>query len=123
MATYGNGKSNGNGAKQYMSRKWFLTLLIVALATIGTFIPPMISAWVFGEPKPLVILSGAEWVSVIAMVAAAYIGGNVWQKREELKANASFSFSASANANANGNNTTSTPADATPDPKKELGEA
>lgn len=76
---------NGND-KQRRSRKWFLILLIIGLSTVGAFIPPMISAWVFGEPKPLVIISGTEWVSVISMIVAAYITGNVWQRREELKA-------------------------------------
>lgn len=78
---------NEEGEKTYRSRKWFLTLLIFTISTIGTFVPPMVGAWVFGETKPLVILSGTEWVSLISMVAAAYIGGNVWQKREEMKAN------------------------------------
>ena len=68
-----------------MSRKWFLVLSIIILATLGTFLPPLISAWVFGESVPLVILSGTEWVSVISMIVAAYIGGNVWQKREEMR--------------------------------------
>ena len=71
--------------KQNMSRKWFLVLLIFSIATLGTFLPPLISAWVFGASVPLVILSGTEWVSVISMVTAAYIGGNVWQKREEMR--------------------------------------
>ena len=77
---------NGNGERRYRSRKWFLILLIIGLSTVGAFLPPMVSAWVFGEPKPLVIISGTEWVSVISMIVAAYITGNVWQKREELKA-------------------------------------
>lgn len=68
------------------SRKWFLILLVVGLATVGAFIPPMISAWVFGEPKPLVIISGTEWVSVISMIVAAYITGNVFQKKIERDA-------------------------------------
>lgn len=64
----------------HISRKWILVLIVVSLATIGTFIPPIFSLWVLKTKKPLVILSGTEWVSVITMIAAAYIGGNVWQK-------------------------------------------
>lgn len=74
-----------NKGQEYKSRKWFLVLLIVSIATIGTFVPPMISAWVFGEPKPLIILSGTEWVSVISMIVSAYIAGNVFQKHVEAK--------------------------------------
>ena len=93
-------ENNGNGVKTYRSRKWFLTLLITTIATIGTFLPPVISTWIFGDAKPLIILTGTEWVSVISMVAAAYIGGNVWQKREELKANGSLTLSANVSAGA-----------------------
>lgn len=81
----GNGDSNGNGEKRQMSRKWALALLVVILATVGTFIPPLVSAWIFKAAKPLIILTGTEWVSVITMVTAAYIGGNVWQKHVENK--------------------------------------
>lgn len=80
-----NGNGNGNGLKKQRSRKWILVLLVVALATIGAFVPPLLSAWAFGATKPLFLLSGAEWVSVITMVTAAYIGGNVWQKHVEKK--------------------------------------
>ena len=83
------------------SRKWFLVLLIISLATLGTFAPPLISAWVFGEATPLVILSGTEWVSIISMIAAAYIGGNVWQKREELRAGTTINASVGASYGVN----------------------
>lgn len=87
---------NGNGEKRYRSRKWFLVLIIIVLATLGAFLPPVISSWVFGEPKPLIILSGTEWVSVISLIVAAYITGNVFQKREEIKASTSLKLNASA---------------------------
>jgi len=80
-----NGNGNGNGLKTQRSRKWVLVLLVVSLATLGAFVPPLLSAWLFGAAKPLFLLSGAEWVSVITMVTAAYIGGNVWQKHVEKK--------------------------------------
>lgn len=72
--------------REFRSRKWFLVLLLVGIVTIGTFLPPMISAWVFGEPKPLVIISGTEWVSAISIIVGAYITGNVFQKHVEAKA-------------------------------------
>ena len=61
------------------SRKWFLVLLVITLASVGAFVPPVVSI-LLKAVKPLIILSGTEWVSVITMVTAAYIGGNVWQK-------------------------------------------
>jgi hypothetical protein len=75
---------NGNGTV-YTSRKWKLILLIVILATLGAFLPPLVSAWLFGAEKPLVILSGTEWVSVITLVSGAYLGANVWQKYVQKK--------------------------------------
>jgi Na+-driven multidrug efflux pump len=74
-----------NRGQEARSRKWLLVLIIIGISTIGTFLPPIISAWVFGEPKPLVILSGTEWVSVISLVVGAYITGNVFQKHVEAK--------------------------------------
>jgi len=91
--------SNGNGEyKRQMSRKWALALLVVVLATVGAFFPPLFSAWFFNAAKPLVIVSGTEWVSVITMVTAAYIGGNVWQKHVESKASASGQVTISTSA-------------------------
>jgi len=80
-----NKNGNGDDLKKQRSRKWVLVLLVVALATVGAFVPPLLSAWVFGAAKPLFLLSGAEWVSIITMVTAAYIGGNVLQKHVEKK--------------------------------------
>jgi len=74
-----NGNGNGNGAL-YVSRKWKLVLLVVILATIGAFLPPLISAWLLGAAKPLVILTGTEWVSIVTLSVSAYFGANVWEK-------------------------------------------
>jgi len=76
--------TNGQFVK-YPSRKWKLVLLVVILATIGAFLPPLASIWLFCAEKPLVILSGTEWVSIVTMVASAYFGVNVWQKHVEKK--------------------------------------
>ena len=96
-----NGK-NGNGVKAYkktQSRKWRLALLVLLLATFGTFLPPIVSVWIFGASKAMVILSGMEWVSVITMVVGLYIGGNVYQKHVERKhMGTGVSLNASVNA-------------------------
>lgn len=77
--------SESENGTQYPSRKWKLVLLVVILATLGAFLPPLISAWLFGAEKPLVILSGTEWVSVVTLSVSAYFGANVWQKHVEKK--------------------------------------
>lgn len=62
------------------SRKWKLVLLVLIIATIGTFIPPMVSAWLFKAPAILEILTGGHFVTLITLVVSAYYGANVWQK-------------------------------------------
>lgn len=100
--------SNGNGFKEYskwQSRKWRLALLAIFLATLGAFLPPAISLWVFESYKPLIILSGTEWVSVVTLVVGLYIGGNVYQKHIEKKSlSAGFSLNASLGASAEAGN-------------------
>jgi hypothetical protein len=76
---------NGNLNEQYPSRKWKLVLLVVILATIGAFLPPLVSIWLLAAEKPLVILSGTEWVSIVTLSVSAYFGANVWQKYVEKK--------------------------------------
>jgi len=85
------------------SRKWKLVLLVILLATLGTVVPPVISAWVFGALKPLVIISGTEYVSVLTLVVSAYFGANVFQKHVENKASASLELKANMNVS-DGNN-------------------
>ena len=65
---------------EYVSRKWKLVLLVVILATIGAFLPPLISVWLLGVKTPLAILSGSEWVSIVTLSVSAYFGANVWEK-------------------------------------------
>jgi Na+-driven multidrug efflux pump len=76
--------------RKSQSRKWKLVLLVVVLATVGTFVPPMLSAWLFKSATPLIIISGTEYVSVLTLVVSAYFGANVIQKHVEGKANASI---------------------------------
>ena len=80
--------ANGNGkeAKIARSRKWFLVLSVFIITTLGVFLPPIISAWLFKAATPLVILTGAEYVSVVTLVVSAYFAGNIWQKKVESDA-------------------------------------
>lgn len=62
------------------SRKWRLVLMVLVISTLGAFIPPILSAWVFRDENVLVILSGTQLVSLISIIVSAYFGFNVWQK-------------------------------------------
>jgi hypothetical protein len=83
-------ESIDNSESKYRSRKWYLTLLIIAICTIGTFVPPILSVWVLDEKTPLVILSGSEYVTLITLIISVYFGANVWEKRETARANCEF---------------------------------
>jgi hypothetical protein len=74
---------NGNGTeyKKTQSRKWRLVLIVIALATIGLFLPPLVSLWVLKADNALFLISGTEWVSVITLVVSAYFGANILQKK------------------------------------------
>jgi len=87
-------KKSSDEYKKTQSRKWKLVLLVILLATIGAFAPPMISMWLFGAIKPLVIVSGTEFVSLLTLVVSAYFGANVWQKHVEHKNGASLKLEA-----------------------------
>jgi len=67
------------------NRKWHLALLVVIIATIGLFAPPLLSVWLFGAKQPLTILSGTEFVSIVTLVVSCYFGANVWQRHVETK--------------------------------------
>jgi hypothetical protein len=67
------------------SRKWKLVLLIVWLSTIGCFFPPLCSVWLFDALRPLTIISGTEYISLLTLATATYFGANVWQKKVEGK--------------------------------------
>jgi len=66
--------------EKMQSRKFMLVILIIILATLGTFIPPILGLFNF----TLKILSGAEWVTVVSLVIGSYIAGNSWQNRAEI---------------------------------------
>ena len=63
---------------KYKSRKWLLVLLVIALAVLGAFFPPIASLFL---SKPLAILTGTEFVSLVSLVVGAYFGFNSYQNR------------------------------------------
>jgi hypothetical protein len=91
----GTTEFNGKEYKKTNSRKWKLVLLILLIATIGTFVPPLLSAWVFKASSALFILTGGHFVTLVTLIVSAYFGANVWQKHV-LKGEASINLSASA---------------------------
>jgi hypothetical protein len=79
------------------SRKWKLILLIVWISTIGCYLPPIISVWLFDSIRPLIIISGTEYISLLTLAVASYFGANIWQKKIEgnvVTANAATSTEA-----------------------------
>ena len=64
----------------FKSRKWILVLLVLVIATLGTFIPPIISMW-RNQAEPLQVLTGGNFVTIISIVLSAYFGFNVLEKR------------------------------------------
>lgn len=66
-----------------MSRKLILLYIVVGLATLGAFVPPIIS-WALAlagkNSPPFEILGSTEWVSMISLVVSTYFGSNVWEK-------------------------------------------
>jgi Na+-driven multidrug efflux pump len=85
--------ANGKEYNKYQSRKWRLVMLVIILATLGCFAPPIASLFFAGK---LAIISGTEWVSIITLVVSAYFGANVLQKR--IEGNNSITLSAGVNA-------------------------
>ena len=68
--------------EKLQSRKYQLVIIIIILATLGTFCPPIFS--IFGIK--FAILSGTEFVSLITLIIGAYFGANAWQNRAEINA-------------------------------------
>jgi len=81
-------EKNGNELKiytKYQSRKWQLVVVVLAIATLGLFVPPVLSLFVFKMPQAFFIITGTEWVSVVTLIVAAYFGANIWQKHVERR--------------------------------------
>lgn len=65
------------------SRKLALLYIVIVLATLGAFVPPIIT-WILNlcgkNAPPFEILGSTEWVSMISLVVSTYFGSNVWEK-------------------------------------------
>lgn len=76
-------KLNGWLEMRLKSRKLSLLYIVIVLATVGAFAPPIIS-WVLAlygkNSPPFEILGSTEWVSMISLVVTTYFGSNVWEK-------------------------------------------
>ncbi len=70
----------------FMSRKWILVLLVLAISTLGTFVPPIVS-YFCGCDLSIQILSGGNYVTIISFVLSAYMGFNVWEKKVDSDSN------------------------------------
>ncbi len=70
-----------------ISRKLFLLYVVIVLATLGAFVPPIIN-WALAlagkRVTPLEILGSTEWISMISLVVSTYFGSNVWEKHVAL---------------------------------------
>jgi len=77
--------TDDNIADSGTSKKWTLVLLVVLLSSLGVFLPPIVSIWIFKAVTPLVVISGTEYVSLLTFIVSAYFGANVWQKHIETK--------------------------------------
>jgi len=65
------------------SRKLSLLYVVLGLATLGAFAPPLIT-WILNmcgkNSPPFEILGSTEWVSMVSLVVTTYFGSNVWEK-------------------------------------------
>jgi len=80
-------KLNGWLGNRMKSRKLLLLYIVIFLATLGTFVPPIVT-WVLAlcgkNAPPFEILGSTEWVSMISLVVSTYFGSNVWEKHVAL---------------------------------------
>lgn len=67
------------------SRKWALVLSVFWISTLMLLVPPLLSVWLFGAEKPMIILTGVEYVSLVSLSVGSYFGANVFQKNVELR--------------------------------------
>lgn len=93
--------NNGNEYKKTQSRKWRLVLYVLAIATLGVFLPPILSN-VFGASSTLVILTGGHFVTLVTLIVSAYFGANVLQKKFVADSNGKSNTKSEIKANENG---------------------
>jgi len=73
------------------SRKTKLLIAIIILATLGTFIPPLVCWLIWLATKqpiqPLIILTDGDWITIISIIVPAYMGALTWEKHIALSNN------------------------------------
>ena len=75
--------------EKYLMKSRKLTLLtwVIILATVGTFIPPLV-CWILALFKyhiqSFMILTDGDWITVISITIPAYMGALTWEKHIAL---------------------------------------
>lgn len=64
------------------SRKFWIVVIMLICSTAMTVIPPVLG-WLYGHS--IVILTGAEYVTVCSLIINGYLVANVIQKRGEIR--------------------------------------
>lgn len=66
---------------RYTSRKYKITLLIFITTSLLCALPPCLSIFLFKTTAPLIVLSGAEYVTVLTTLMGIYFSANVYEKK------------------------------------------
>jgi len=74
-------KDKNSFSNRVASRKYILTIIIFLAGTLLCGLPPLLSIFIYGCPTALVILSGAEWVTITTMLCGFYFGANLVQRK------------------------------------------
>lgn len=68
--------------KKPTNTRWKLTKIILVLATVSFFLPAVINfilQFFLVSFTALVLLSAAEWVTVVSLIIGVYTSGNIMQ--------------------------------------------
>lgn len=66
---------------RYTSRKYKITLLIFITTSLLCILPPCLSIFLFKTATPLIVLSGAEYVTILTTLMGIYFSANVYEKK------------------------------------------
>ena len=66
---------------KYDSRKYKITLLIFLTTSLICVLPPCLSIFLFKSTAPIIILSGAEYVTILTTLMGIYFSANVYEKK------------------------------------------
>lgn len=65
----------------YTSRKYKITLLIFFTTSLICALPPCLSVFIFKATAPLIIISGAEYITILTTLIGIYFSANVYEKK------------------------------------------